>query len=1106
MRRNFTMNSKNIDTFDDPLWYKDAIIYQVHVRSFFDNTGDGIGDFRGLMQKLDYIQNLGVNTLWLLPFYPSPLKDGGYDIADFTNIHPSYGTLGDFRRFVKEAHSRGLRIITELVLNHTSTEHRWFQRSRSAKPGSPYRDYYVWSDTPEKYQDARIIFQDFEVSNWTYDHVAKAYYWHRFYSHQPDLNFENPKVQKEILRILDFWFQAGVDGFRLDAVPYLFEAEGTNCENLPQTHEYLKQLRKYVDDNYHDRLLLAEANQWPNDAADYFGDGDECHMAFHFPLMPRLYMALRMEDRFPIVDIMEQTPTIPYNCQWAIFLRNHDELTLEMVSDEERDYMYKAFARDPQKRVNVGIRRRLFPLLGGDLRSIELLNFLLFSMPGTPIVYYGDEIGMGDNYYLGDRDGVRTPMQWSPDKNAGFSNTDPQRLFLPVIIDHNYHYTTVNVENYERNPSSFLWWKRRVIAKRKQYQAFGRGTIKFINTNNPKVLAFVREYQQETILVVVNLSRYSQFVELDLAEYSGSTPMEVFSRNDFSLITEEPWTFSMQYKNYFWFELQKPGAGTQVEPRSEDTLSITVKQWESMNVSLQSKIKDQLYQYILRTRWFRGDTRKLREISIVDVIPLGEKKIASYLFLIMFDFIEGSQDIYLMPVSLAIDARLNEINTRSPESVIACINYDNEEGVLFDGAFDPGLINELFNIIRKKMKVKGRNGEIEGSSGSRIRMLVNKEELPLKAHVASCKRSNSSIILGDKFFFKLFRSPQEGENPDVEITKILTRHSSFENFPPYVGRLDYKGNGMEITSLGLIVDFVPNVDSAWDMVQTSIEEFFDKVLSLKEEMGKPGFQKEEQMKELIGPFFLEMMALLGQRTAQFHQAMAGVKDFKNFEPEAFSLLYQKSLYQSLRTYVRRTLAYVKPRVKNVSEQYQAMLQEVIDNQEKYFSYMQTILEKGKIETWKIRIHGNYRLDKVLFTGKDFLLTDLEGEVEHPLSVRKIKHCPLKDVAYMLGSLNYAIKIGYNTRKEFVPVNDNFLRPLMEYWYEEVSAAFLREYFQGAQKGRLIPGDQQQMEDLLNLFVFERSIGEIRNFIENDPESVIVPLLSLQRVKAGMHLK
>jgi maltose alpha-D-glucosyltransferase / alpha-amylase len=708
----------------NPLWYKDAIIYQVHVRAFYDSNGDGIGDFRGLIQKLDYIQSLGVNTLWLLPFYPSPLKDGGYDIADFKDIHPHYGNMADFRRFVKEAHQRGLRIITELVLNHTSSEHEWFKRARKSKPGSVYRDFYVWNDNTEKYKDARIIFQDFEVSNWTYDHEAKAYYWHRFYSHQPDLNFENPRVQNEIYKILDFWFETGVDGFRLDAVPYLYEAEGTNCENLPETHEYLKKLRKYVDDNYQDKLLLAEANQWPNDSREYFGDGDECHMAFHFPLMPRLYMALRMEDRFPVVDILEQTPDIPDNCQWAIFLRNHDELTLEMVSDEERDYMYKSFAKDPRKRVNVGIRRRLFPLLGGDLRTIELINFLLFSMPGTPIVYYGDEIGMGDNYYLGDRDGVRTPMQWSPDKNAGFSNADPQKLFLPVVIDFNYHYTTVNVENNERNQSSFLWWKRRVIAKRKKYKAFGRGTIRFINTNNPKVLAFVREFEDEAILVVVNLSRYSQYVELDLHEFAGSVPLEVFSRNEFPLISEDPWAFTMQFKNYFWFELQKQEKAVELEPREEDKLVLDSQQWKSMLTSTQNKLKVLLNDFILRNNWFRGNEKKLQGIDIFDVIPMQIRKDISYLFIVRMDLIEAEKDMYLMPVSLAFNNSMKEIINRHPEAIISTIRYNDQDAILYDGVHDPDLIIELFNTLSRKSKFKGRYGEIEGSSGTRLKRLV----------------------------------------------------------------------------------------------------------------------------------------------------------------------------------------------------------------------------------------------------------------------------------------------------------------------------------------------------------------------------------------------
>ncbi|HQP12261.1 MAG TPA: maltose alpha-D-glucosyltransferase, partial [Candidatus Omnitrophota bacterium] len=475
---------------NDPQWYKDAVIYQLHVKTFCDGDGNGRGDFKGLTAKLDYLKNLGVTAIWLLPFYPSPLKDDGYDIADYYNIHPQYGTLKDFKEFLRQAHRRGLRVITELVVNHTSMEHPWFKRARKSPAGSRDRNYYVWSDSPDKYKDARVIFNDFESSNWAWDEEAQSYYWHRFYSHQPDLNFENPNVQKEILRVADFWFSLGVDGVRLDAVPYLFEREGTNCENLPETYAFLKKLRKHVESRHKNRMLLAEANQWPEDAVAYFGKGDECHMAFHFPLMPRMYMAVQMEDRFPIIDILEQTPRIPRDCQWAIFLRNHDELTLEMVTDEERDYMYRAFARDDRSRLNLGIRRRLVPLLMNDRKKVELMNILLFSLPGTPIIYYGDEIGMGDNHYLGDRDGVRTPMQWTPDRNAGFSKANPQQLYLPVIIDSEYHYETVNVETQEKNLSSLLWWMKRVIAMRRKYRAFSQGGIKLLYPDNHKVLVF----------------------------------------------------------------------------------------------------------------------------------------------------------------------------------------------------------------------------------------------------------------------------------------------------------------------------------------------------------------------------------------------------------------------------------------------------------------------------------------------------------------------------------------------------------------------------------------------------------------------------------------
>jgi maltose alpha-D-glucosyltransferase/alpha-amylase len=537
------------------LWYKDAVLYEVRVRAFYDSDDDGIGDFRGLTRKLDYLQDLGVDTLWVLPFYPSPLKDDGYDISDYTAVHPDCGTLQDFKQFVRAAHRRNLRVVTELVLNHTSDQHAWFQRARQATPGSKWRDFYVWSNDPDRYKDARIIFKDFEASNWTWDGVARAYFWHRFYSSQPDLNFDHPPVRRTVLQAMDFWFAMGVDGMRLDAVPYLFERDGTNCENLPETHAFLKSLRRHVDQKFRHRMLLAEANQWPEDAAAYFGDADECHMAFHFPIMPRLFMALHMEDRYPVVEILEQTPVIADTAQWALFLRNHDELTLEMVTDEERDYMYRVYAHDPQARINLGIRRRLAPLLGNDRRRIELMNGLLFSLPGTPVLYYGDEIGMGDNFYLGDRNGVRTPMQWSGDRNAGFSRANPQRLYLPVVIDPEYHYETVNVEAQQQNPHSMLWWMKRLIALRKRYKAFGRGSLEFLHPSNRKVLAFLRRYGDERILVVANLSRFVQYVELDLAKYRDMLAVELFGGTDFPTIGELPYLLTLSPHAFYWFAL-----------------------------------------------------------------------------------------------------------------------------------------------------------------------------------------------------------------------------------------------------------------------------------------------------------------------------------------------------------------------------------------------------------------------------------------------------------------------------------------------------------------------------------------------------------------------
>jgi maltose alpha-D-glucosyltransferase / alpha-amylase len=549
----------------DPLWYKDAVIYQLHVKSFRDANGDGFGDFRGLIEKLDYIQQLGATCIWLLPFYPSPLRDDGYDIASYESIHPTYGTIDDFKAFLEAAHSRDIKVLTELVINHTSDQHPWFQRARQAPKGSPERNWYVWSDDPNRYSATRIIFTDTEKSNWTWDPVAQQFFWHRFFSHQPDLNFDNPDVLEAVKNVMRFWLRMGVDGLRLDAIPYLIERDDTNCENLPETHAVLKSLRHSLDAEFENRIFLAEANQWPPDVRPYFGDSDECHMAFHFPVMPRMYMAIRREDRTPIVDIMRQTPDIPEDCQWAIFLRNHDELTLEMVTDEERDYMYKEYAKDPRMRINVGIRRRLAPLMDNGRRQIEMMNALLMSMPGTPIVYYGDEIGMGDNVYLGDRNGVRTPMQWTPDRNAGFSEADNAALYSPVIVDPPYGYQGINVAAQERTTTSLLRWMRRLVSVRKQYQAFGRGTWEPINANNRRVLVFLRRYKDETILCVNNLSRFAQYVELDLHEFKGLIPLELWSRNCFPPIGDLPYLLTLGPHNFLWFRILRPEQAKQYQ-------------------------------------------------------------------------------------------------------------------------------------------------------------------------------------------------------------------------------------------------------------------------------------------------------------------------------------------------------------------------------------------------------------------------------------------------------------------------------------------------------------------------------------------------------------
>src|SRR5258707_5719185 len=700
------------DPASDPLWYKDAVIYELHVKTFCDSDGDGMGDFRGLMEKLDYLQELGITAIWLLPFYPSPLRDDGYDIADYFDVNPNFGTLEDFRAFLDAAHQRNLRVITELVINHTSDQNPWFQKSRRAaavaaagviSPGNnddlAYKDFYVWSDTPEKYGDARIIFKDFETSNWAWDPVASAYYWHRFYSHQPDLNFDNPAVHEAVKKVCDFWLSMGVDGLRLDAVPYLYEREDTNCENLAETHEFLRELRAHVDAKFPNRMLLSEANQWPEDAAAYFGKGDETNMSFHFPLMPRMFMSLQMEDRFPIIDIMEQTPAIPENCQWAMFLRNHDELTLEMVTDEDRDYMYRVYATDPHARINLGIRRRLAPLLANNRRKIELLDTLLFSMPGTPIVYYGDEIGMGDNFYLGDRNGCRTPMQWSPDRNAGFSRANPQQLYLPITIDPEYHYEAINVENQQKNLSSLLWWMRRVIATRKNFKAFSRGTLEFRFPDNAKVLAFLRRHEDETVLVVVNLSRFAQVVELDLAHFSGCRPIEVFSRNAFPIIKKSAYVLTLGPHSHYWFTIQPQSERRRAEKkRVVPTLNARPELQSLLDDGERERIEGEvLPEYIATCRWFGAKARTLRQMRVLERSAISSEPNAAQFWFVEVSYLDGPTETYALPVKILSDDKARSLAQSAPHAVIA--RFGDEHGsILFDAVWDTDFREKLFRL------------------------------------------------------------------------------------------------------------------------------------------------------------------------------------------------------------------------------------------------------------------------------------------------------------------------------------------------------------------------------------------------------------------------
>ncbi len=1115
---------------NDPLWFKDAIIYEVPVRAFADSNGDGIGDFRGLTEKLDYLQDLGVTAVWILPFFPSPLKDDGYDISDYINVNPIYGTLDDFKEFLDAAHQRGIRVIIELIVNHTSDQHPWFQRARRSPKDSVERDFYVWNDTPEKYQEARIIFQDFETSNWAWDPVAKAYYWHRFYSHQPDLNYDNPAVREAVFEVLDFWLDLGVDGLRMDAVPYLYEREGTNCENLPETHVFLQQLRSRVDAKYPNRMLLAEANQWPEDAASYYGQGNECHMNFHFPLMPRLFMALRMEDSFPIADILQQTPAIPDNCQWALFLRNHDELTLEMVTDEDRDFMYRVYAQDPEMRLNLGIRRRLAPLLGNDRRQIEMLNSLLLSLPGTPVLYYGDEIGMGDNVYVGDRNGVRTPMQWTSDRNAGFSRTTPHRLYLPVIVESEYHYEAINVETQRANPNSLWYWMKRLIGTRKRFQAIGRGTFELLHSENRKVLAFTRTYGTEHILVVANLSRFVQTVELDLSAFRGMVPVEIFGRTEFPAVTESPYFLSVGPYAFYWFNLKlQPDAVQALKPQEElPTLAINTP-WQQVFARAQSLatrnfiagLESVLANYLYTCSWFVGKNRRIQSTHVLEVVSIPYQDQVAYGVWLQVLYLQGEPETYLLMLGYTDGEQASNLFSDLPQTVIARLQVSGQEesGVLFEVTVDKNFMASLLEAIAQSARSNNVNHwSHQGVSGDLLAKATAlfPEEVAHASHLLEPtplkgRQRNTSVIYGDRFILKLFRRLEEGLNPDLEIRQFLGEKKRLQHFTPVVGYLEYRQRHASHMTIGMLQEYVLDARNSWHYTLDTLRDYFEHVMVHQADVEEVPVQSESLLELQAGEMsdlaqktigaYLASAELLGQSTAELHVALASDGENSSFAPEPFSSLYQRSIYQSARNLMGQVFLSLRKHLDNLPDSTQKLAHLVLNRQDELMGRFQPILNQ-KINAQRIRCHGDYHLGQVLYTGKDFIIIDFEGDPTRSLSERRMKRSPLRDVAGMLESFYHATNVGLQNEIESGMINPED-RPIMEqwaqFWCDWVGAMFLKSYLAIAQKDSFLPSTDVELKILLDAYILEKIIYDLAYQLDHRPDWVELSLKRLLQV-------
>jgi maltose alpha-D-glucosyltransferase/alpha-amylase len=1085
----------SIDTRDQPatetvdeLWYKDAIIYQLHVKAFADSNNDGIGDFAGLCEKLGYLQELGVTTLWLLPFYPSPGRDDGYDIADYGDINPDFGNMKDFRRFIAEAKRRGLKVITELVINHTSDQHDWFKRARRSDPKSSARNWYVWSDTDQKYQGTRIIFTDTEKSNWTWDPEAGAFYWHRFFSHQPDLNFDNPRVVSAIIQVMKRWLDAGVDGFRLDAIPYLCERDGTNNENLPETHAIIKKLRGELDAYSKGKVLLAEANQWPEDVQEYFGRSDECHMAYHFPLMPRIYMAIAQEDRFPITDILRQTPDIPANCQWALFLRNHDELTLEMVTDVERDYLWSTYANDPRARINVGIRRRLAPLMDNDRRKIELMNSLLLSFPGTPIIYYGDEIGMGDNIYLGDRNGVRTPMQWTPDRNGGFSRADPARLYAPTIMDPVYGYESVNVEAQSRSLSSLLSATKRLISVRKSTLAFGRGTMTFIRPLNRSVLAYVRQYGDEVILCVANLSRSAQATELDLSAWKERIPLEMLGRTHFPAIGELPYMITLAPYGFYWFQLQEPDKSEPEKPSAVpefETLVVPVgSTWVSLARARGVFERDVLPGHLARTRWYPERSSKAIQPSLTSAIPfcdIGDNRP----WLAFFETTQRNTTTrYVLPMQIEwVRFDRERYNPRA----LAAVRQGAREGTLLDVATDQIFIALLLRNLRQSLVVE--EGELQLKFTPTSKFSDKPVRQPERIRAVETEQSNSTSLVDSDYVVKLYRKLEPGINPEIEMGRFLTEVAGFANTPALLGSVELL-EGNQTNAIAIIHAFVENQGDGWTVTAAYLDRFVDEQrLLANAEHPAPS---EEQVP------YLRYMAQTGKRVAEMHLALASSDDIAEFKPEPTRPEDAQRWIAEVMTRADRVFDALQQRRDAFREVDRQLIDQLLALRATLPDRLGELVPPD-VDNLNIRHHGDFHLGQMLIVKDDIFIIDFEGEPRRPHHERRRKAPAARDVAGLVRSIDYSATAALERALKISPDEQGKLASSLADWRDNATAAFLSAYRETMTHPTLWPADRQAAERMLNFFLIEKAFYEIEYELAHRPDWLRVPLTGMLRI-------